>query len=283
MFAGTRMARTGRWKPRRHPLTRAVLLATAAATVVPGLWNVPRSLAQSSPGARPAFEIASVKRSNPDSGGMSMTSDPGRLTLRNVTLKFCIEVAYGAKDYQLAGGPGWLGSESYDIDAKAAGPAKDSELRLMLQTLLTERFKLTLHRESREASVYTLVVGKNGIKVHEVETGDGAEMRVGRDRLAGRKVPVPRLAEALSNLLGRPVQDMTGLSGVFDFSLTWTPDQSQATPKPGVPGDAAQNSDSDSRPSLFTAVQEQLGLKLESRRGPVETFVIDHAERPAQN
>lgn len=269
-----------RLKPPRGRLAAAALLAGAAGPLALCLWNAPRSLAQSSAGAPPAFEVASVKRSQPDGSGMSMTSDLGRLTLRNVTLKFCIEAAYRAKDYQLSGGPGWLGSESYDIDAKAAGPAKDEELRLMLRTLLAERFKLSLHREQKEAPIYALVVGKDGIRVHEVEPGDGPEMRTGRDRLSGRKVPMSGLAAALSNVLGRPVQDVTGLSGVFDLTLKWTPDESQAVQKPGVQGGVAPADGTATDASLFAAVQEQLGLKLEARKGLVEIFVIDHAERP---
>jgi uncharacterized protein (TIGR03435 family) len=126
-------------------------------------------------------------------------------------------------------------------------------------------------------------VGKNGIKVHEGGIGDRAELRTGRDRLTGRNVPMSQFAEALSSVLGRPVQDMTGLSSVFDFSLKWTPDESQPTQKPGVQGDVAPAADNASNPSIFGAVQEQLGLKLEARKGPVEILVIDHAERPTQN
>lgn len=170
-----------------------------------------------------------------------------------------------------------------NIDAKAAGPVKDSQLNLMLQTLLAERFQLSLHRETREAPTYALVVGTNGSRLRKVEIGDGAEMRIGRDRLAAHRVPMSRFAEALSNLLGRPVQDLTGMSGVFDFSLQWSPDESQATQKPGIQGKAASAAGDDTSPSLFGAVQEQLGLKLEARKGPVEIFVIDHAEKPIQN
>ena len=295
MIGGDCVART-RWRDRvlthrfrnrlrfgRNPLATIGLLAMAAGLVIIGLWNPPGSLAQSSAGAVPAFEVASVKRSQPDGGGMDVTSDPGRITLRNVTLRFCIEVAYHAKDYQLSGGPGWLGSETYDIDAKAAGPAKEGQLNLMLQTLLAERFKLSLRRETMEAPIYALVVGKNGSKLHEAEIGDGGEMRVGRDRLVGRKVPMSRFAEALSNLLGRPVQDMTGMPGVFDISLKWSPDEGQTTQKPGVQGEAAPAADNASSPSIFGAVQEQLGLKLEARKGPIEMFVIDHAVKPIQN
>ncbi len=187
----------GAGKPGESRLAAVALLAGAAGLVALCLWTAPESMAQSGAGAPPAFEVASVKRSQPEGGGMTMTSDLGRLTLRNVTLRFCIEAAYHIKDFQLSGGPGWLGSESYDIDAKASGPAKDAELRLMLQPLLAERFKLSLHREEKEAPTYALVVGKDGIKAHEVEPGDGPEMRTGRDRLSGRKVPFrgsPRLS-----------------------------------------------------------------------------------------
>jgi uncharacterized protein (TIGR03435 family) len=136
----------------------------------------------------------------------------------------------------------------------------------MLQALLSERFKLAIHRESKERTVYELVVGKNGPKLHEVEAGPG-HSNGGHGSLSAQKMSMSHLADSLSRIVDLPVLDMTGLKGAFDIELKWAPD-----------GDDANG------PSIFTAVQEQLGLKLEQRKGPMEIIVVDHAERvPTEN
>jgi len=232
---------------------------------------------------QPTFDIASVKPSPSGGGGMDVTFDTGRLTLRNATLKFCIEFAYRVKDFQVSGGPAWLASETFDIDAKAAGPADSQELRRLLQTLLADRFQLRVRLETKEGPTYALIVARGGSKLHEVPPGDGPEMRTSRNRLNARKISMSGIAQALSGLLGHTVVDLTGLKGVYDVILNWAPDERQTTQKPGVPAEAVAPGENASGPSIFAAVQEQLGLRLEARRGPVETLVVDHAERPTAN
>lgn len=209
--------------------------------------------------ARPTFEVASVKPSTPGSSGGGITPGPDGLTARNVTLLFCIRIAYDVQEYQVSG-PGWLNNEQYDIAAKTAAPVGQDQLRLMLQTLLADRFGLVLHRETRPRNVFTLVVGKDGTKLNEATgQGDGATADVGH--LAFKGASMSALARRLSQQLHEPVSDMTGLKGLYDFTLDWQQDDN-------VPGT-----------SLFTAVQEQLGLKLESKKTQIEVLIIDHAEK----
>ena len=261
--------------------------------------------AQTQPPA-PAFEVASIKANHSADRRMMMDIAPGgRVNVTNLNLKQLILFAYQIKDSQLSGASGWIDSDQYDITAKAEGPATPDELRLMMQTLLADRFKLSLRHETKEMPVYALVVAKDGPKLHEnkeAETqkqdlrpedgkpGDpkgapfkGRGMHMGRGMLSAQAAPLNILADSLSRQLGRVVIDKTGLTGLYDFELKWTPDESQGQMFKGVDGgDSAPPPDA-SGPTLFTALQEQLGLKLESQKGPVEVFVIQHAEKPTEN
>ena len=228
---------------------------------------------------RPAFEVASVKPNKSGDRGTTMGPSPGGLTATNATLKFLITFAYDVRDHQISGGPSWLNSERYDIVAK--GPIDHptvAQNRQMLQTLLADRFQLRLLRETKELPGYALVIGKNGPKLQEPE-GAGNGMRTGRGRITTQGISMEHFAENLGKLLGRTVVDKTGLQGNFAFTLEWTPDPSQSM---GALGPAPVPAD-DSGPSIFTAVQEQLGLKLEQQKGPVEILVIHHVERPSEN
>jgi uncharacterized protein (TIGR03435 family) len=151
----------------------------------------------------------------------------------------------------------------------------------MLRALLEDRFKLTLHREKKELPGYALVIGKSGLKVHEVEHEGKSWTRFGRGSLNGHEVSMSALADRLAGRLGRPVVDDTGVKGSFDINLEWTPDQSQ----PRGPKESAEPLpvDDGAGPTIFTALQEQLGLKLEPRKGPVEILVIDRVEKPSEN
>jgi uncharacterized protein (TIGR03435 family) len=229
-----------------------------------------------------AFEVTSVKPNKSGNGSSRFNFRHGRLTATNVSLKSCIYFAYRIKDYQISG-PDWLNSERYDIAAKAASGVPDEQLMPMLQTLLRDRFKLRLHRQTKERPVYALVVGKGGSKLHEVEAGPGKD-NAGRGHLSAQKISMPRLAEILSRHMDRPVLDMTGVKGVFDLTLDYTPDDARGTPAPRDGGVEAIATDSPTGPSIFVALQEQLGLKLEARKGPVEILVIDYAEKvPTEN
>jgi len=173
------------------------------------------------------------------------------------------------KDFQLSG-PDWLNSEIYDIAATMPPSTSTDQVLPMLQSLLADRFQLKLHRETKEVPMYALVVGKTGLKIKEGEFGHSSTS-ASQGQLTAQKIPLSKLADFLSNQLGSPVTDMTGMKGFFDFTLEWAPD--------ARPGEAGGASDSTPGASIFTAVQEQLGLKLESRKGPVEILVIDHVEK----
>ncbi len=202
----------------------------------------------------------------------------GRISMAGVTVKNLIQQAYGVREFQIAGGPSWLGSERYDITAKPEGASTPDQVKVMIQALLADRFKLQFHRETKELPTYSLVVGKGGPKFHEseavAEERKGPRMRMERGRFNLEGAPVAALANQLGQVLGRTVIDKTGLTGNYDFKLEWTPDQ---RPMEGPPaGDATG-------PSIFTALQDQLGLKLESTKGPVEILVIERAQKASEN
>jgi uncharacterized protein (TIGR03435 family) len=218
----------------------------------------------------PAFEVASIKPTRSAEGVSSIRPSPGRISMENVSLKKLILNAYGIPDdqgYALAG-PGWLTTESFDIEATFPADTPLPQVRQMMQALLAERFRLASHRENRQLPNYALVVTKNGPKIHAVVDGQ-PRTAGGPGRLEATRITMQKLADLLSRQAGLPVVDSTGLKGVFDFTLTWSPEETAATPTNG--GAAG--------PSIFTALQEQLGLKLESGKGPVEILVVDHIEK----
>lgn len=220
----------------------------------------------------PRFEVASIKASqgNPISSGIY--TGHGWLTATNVTLKRCIIGAYAVGPNQLIGGPDWLESDRFEISAKAEQPVGDSDLMAMLQTLLAERFKLALHRESKPIEAYVLEIGKNGPKLKK---GDGGDSKTGNGRgdITATNATMDRFAEILSRQMDLPVVNHTGLEGVFHLRLQWTPESAKKTAD-GI---------STEGPSVFTAVQEQLGLRLRAQKVPVNVLVIDHVERPSEN
>ncbi len=218
---------------------------------------------------RPAFEAATIKPSDPDHVGAQMFSaGPGRFKAVTATLKDLVAYAYSVKTFQVSGEPGWADSVHYDITAKAEGAGGMPQLRVMLQALLEDRFRLRLHRETNELPVYDLTVAKGGARLHEVGAG-GLGVGGSRGRLNGRGADMATLAWVLSEQLDRVVVDRTGLAGFYEFMLTWTPEGAQTGGEPET--------------SLFSALQDQLGLRLQAGRGPVETLVIDHVEKPDAN
>jgi bla regulator protein blaR1 len=190
--------------------------------------------------------------------------------------------AYDVRDFQILGGSNWVNSEPYDIVAKAEGNASRPQLRLMLQSLLKERFKLELRRETKDAPIYELVVAKGGLKMQEDTTTPARRMGMtGVGKLVAQRTLLAVFAEFLGTIAGRPVVDKTGLSGTYTFKLEWTPDFGEGGLRgPGQPDVSPPNSNG---PSLFAALQEQLGLRLQSMKGPVESLVIETAEKPTQN
>ena len=235
------------------------------------VFSLVQAVAQTTP---PAFEVASIKPSNAVPGDSSWHSRTGYLVLRNQTLNDCIRIAYQLKADSVTGGPKWINSEHFDIEARAAGPAKDSELLAMLQTLLAERFQLKLQRSTRLVPGYALVVAKGGLKVGPVEAG-GSRTNTGRGQMVAERTPMAKLAEMLARTLGAPVVDMTGTPGVFSYRLEWSPESTNLTARPEAADPGG--------PSLFTVLQQQLGLKLEPRKEPIQILVVEKAEKPAAN
>jgi uncharacterized protein (TIGR03435 family) len=237
-----------------------------------------RSFAQATPA--PAFEAASIKPSKAEPGSSSgIPTRKGSISARNVTLKRCIRGAYDVQESQIIGGPKWVAEDRYDIDAKAAGPAGDRELMEMLQSLLSERFKLAFHRETRELPGYALVTGKSGLKAKRSQPNAESRSNSSREAIDAEACGMRQLAQKLSEVIHLPVADLTGVEGEFDFQLKWTPDDMQA--KPPLGGD--KPTDLTNGPSVFAALQEQLGLKLEPRKVATEVLVIDHAEKASEN
>jgi len=224
-------------------------------------------LAASAFAQSPAFEAATIKPSKEPSGSSHWNSRPGIIMLNGQTLKGLICLAYHMKTNQVAGDPKWLDADGFDINAKAEGPANESELLLMLRTLLVERFQLVFHHEQQIASAYTLVVAKNGLKIKPVEGAAGWTGSSSKGRISVRRITMANFADELSRQVGSAVTDLTGVSGGYDFTLEWSTE-----------GDS-----SDVLSALFAALQDQLGVKLEMRKVPIDVLVIDKAEKPAEN
>ena len=273
----------GYWKAR--------FWAIWAAAVAIGLVQPPASHAQADTAARAQFEVASLKPGQPLVGDKIYTNlgslSHGTLTMTNTSLADCLRYAFGLTSNDQLSGPDWIKAKvvRFDIVAKAPPDTPLEQIRIMLQTLLTERFRLALHREQKELSYVALVVGKKGPKLHEAipdSDASGNTFLIGR--FVSNHISMSTLATLFSRFTGQTVLDMTGLTGSYDLKLEWTPENTTASTAPGRGADAGASMDGDSGPSLFAAVEQQLGLKLEVRKGPVEILVIDHAERvPAQN
>ncbi|HUA59137.1 MAG TPA: TIGR03435 family protein [Verrucomicrobiae bacterium] len=233
--------------------------------------------------SRPLFDVVSIKPTpgQPMNSGFRRAS-PGVLNATNVSLRFLIEYAYDVRDDQISGGSAWMDSERYEVLAKPPGdgdPREDARLiRQRTQSLLVDRFHLAFHRETKELPVYVLLVAKNGPKgLREPSQAVTDSVNNGR-HLNCQHVSMAVFArQFLANQIGRSVTDATGIEGNFDFTLDWSPDDAPAGASPAG-GTAPQQF-----PPLVLALQEQLGLKLEQRKGPVEVLVIDRAERPAEN
>lgn len=248
----------------------------------------------------PTYDVASIKPSKPGDQSLLLFR-PGRFTASGMTLRSMIEQAYGIEDDQIIGAPDWVHTQRFDIEAKVDGvdeatldKLSEDENKRMFQSFLRDRFALQVHREMKELPVLELVVAKGGPNLKEARPGDtypdglkgpdgkpaghAGMMRSGRGQLTGQGISIASLVPPLTRQLGRTVVDKTGLTGQYDVELRWTPDDTQGPI--GSQGEAGVES---TGPSILTAIQEQLGLKLESRKSPIEVFVIDHVEQPSAN
>jgi len=255
---------------------------------------------QAQTAARPSFEVASIKPTEPGQFKVSASQDPGRVNLQGLPLSSLIARAYRLKTYQITG-PDWVFKTRFDITAKLPAGETDSQVPEMLQALLEDRFQLKFHREPKEMPVYALVVGKNGLKVTPVvntEGGAASEPKMTRfqpGHLTIEKTSMNGLITLLMAFVDRPIIDETNTLGRFDAKLDFALDTSMFGNESGMgakmkgmqrsseAGGEAAGADP-AAPSIFTAVQEQLGLKLDPRKAPVDTLVIDRLEKaPSEN
>jgi uncharacterized protein (TIGR03435 family) len=276
-----------------NPFKKLVLFAVVSVAVVVLLAGRHTAAAQSSatspsantPTTAPAFDVAAIRQNRSDHTARShIISSPfdGHFLAINVPLKMLIQFAFGIPESQIVDAPEWIGSTKFDIEAKADSALDEqmrglnadqgkAQKRLMLQALLADRFRLKVRHETRQLPVYVLTIAKNGPRFLETKangtTIDGGN---GKIRVQGGDNTVELLAEQLATDLGRPVIDQTKILGRYDIDLHWSPDE--LSPTSDISG-----------PSIFTAIQEQLGLKLESQKGPVQVLVIDHVEMPSDN
>ena len=233
--------------------------------------------------SRLSFEVASIKPSlDPPGSAAGIFESKGRISAKNVTLKRSMRGAYDVPEPQIIGGPKWVDQDRYDIEAKATVPAGDHELMLMLQTLISERFKLVFHREQRPIPGYRLTLAKGGLKAQASALDRGSVGHSQRGRIAAEGYTLAQLAFKLAEVLKQPVLDATGVAGKFDLKLEWTPDDLQAKP-PSADQRLGGALESGGGLSIFAALQEQLGLKLESSKVPAEVLVIDSTEKPSAN
>jgi uncharacterized protein (TIGR03435 family) len=238
--------------------------------------------------ADPAFEVATIKPSDPSRPGKLFTVRGADVLTINTTLSDLVMYAYGLHPKQITGAPAWLESEKYDLTGRPDTPGQPSvaQMGIMLRKLIADRFELKFHRDKKEMSVYVLKVGKDGPKFAKSERDPdslpGLFFRGPGTNLNVTNATMDQFANLLqSTVLDKPVLDQTGLNEKYDFILKWTPDPGQLLglggppPPPPDPGDAP--------PDLFTAIQQQLGLKLESSKAPADVIVIDHVSKPSEN
>ncbi len=269
---------------------KLVLVATAmvviAVPVALGLLSARRVSAQAASAPLPSFEVASIRPAHSGQNGMSIGWQPSRFNAQHTPLKNLVEDAFGVHDYQVLGAPGWLDRDRYDVDAKIdepqhfpADPEREGrKVSLMVQSMLIDRCKLKFHRTTKELPIYQLVLAKGGPRLQEAKSNKEFSTSNSDTQLKVTGATMPQLAEQLSAQLNRTVLDKTGLAGKYDFTLNYAPDHDQ--PAPGYGQGAAQP---DAGPSIFSAIQDQIGLKLVAGKGPVEMIVIDHIEPPSPN
>lgn len=292
---------------RDYRVQSSVTIAAAVLALIVAGGPVLESVDAAPQETQPAFEVASIKRDVSGQTGTQFHLFPG-FALQRMTLKNLITMAYEVHDFQVSGGPGWINSDRYNIEAKSEGnPVLTQEYRVMqlrrLQALLRDRFQLALHRETKELAVYELTAGRGGIKLQPLRDGScipfdfknpapapgktpmdycGFGGFTGSGRYQASNGSMADLAGALSLVLGRTVVDKTGITGRFRMELTFAPNSLfPDAGGPDGPPDTAPTADP--RPDIVTALQEQVGLRLESGKGPVEVLVIDRVEKPSEN
>jgi uncharacterized protein (TIGR03435 family) len=284
---GTSIA--GTWTQGPMPLALNLKRATnETAWTIPDPLPPPKMMPED---AKPEFEVATIKPSKTEERFSLLVNRSGMLNTTDTSVSDLIKFAYDVHPKQISGGPAWLASDKFDVTGKpdTAGIPSINQLKVMVQKLLAERFQLKFHREQKELSVYAITIAKGGPKITKEESNPKGLPGFGGPPQRGFNVRNSSIAEFASvmqaNFLEQPVVDQTGLGAVkYDFVLKWTPDASQrqmsgAGPEPTAPAVP----DPDAPPDLFTAIQQQLGLKLQSAKAPVDVIVIDRVDKPSEN
>lgn len=259
-------------RPYRHFFAIAALL-------------VARNVQAQAEAGKPEFDVAAIKQNLVGGKRTGIDDSRGFWKAENVTVKFLIVYAYRVLPDQVSGAPAWVDADRYDIEARfeedpnLTGSAHADRNRARLQALLATRFQLEIHRQTREWQTYVLVAAKKGPKLTPAEKKEGASIHSNNGHLEAAGVTMDDLARALGSRLGRPVVNESGLPGRFDFTLDFEPEIQLSLDKdrPEAPGAEP------GRPSLFTALQDQLGLKLESKKAPVEMLIVDRIAKPSEN
>jgi uncharacterized protein (TIGR03435 family) len=275
----------GNWSQGPNPLALTYTRATPETE-----WAIPKPpppLPPMAADADPSFEVATIKPSKPDDQRKAFVVRGNEFHIINQPLTQIISFAYSVQAKQVIGLPDWGDSDKFDIDGKpdGEGAPNGKQWKIMIQKLLADRFKLTFHKDKKELSVYVLSVSKTGAKMTKNDSapnGLPALFFQGLGKLNVRNALMTDFAGLMqSAVLDRPVLDQTALTGRFDFSLNWTPDDSQFA---GMGARVPPPTDSaDAPPNLYTAIQEQIGLKLEATKAPADVMVIDHVEKPSAN
>ncbi len=272
----------------RITVSLAILLTFATAGAVAPRWI---AFAQQPVTLQPPkYEVSSIKPNAGSDFRYNFHIEPnGTLAATGITLKRLMMTGYRHQGYRIVGGPAWLDSQRWDVQAKSSvsRAVSNDEFPQMLRTMLAERFQLDTHSETRSLPIYELVVDRRGSKLRRVDGGKTKlEIQTGNGLIRFTKATAATFASQLGYALGRPVLNKTGLSGQFSFALEWTPvlGEDGGPTTSGLPAETPEQPPSIADgPSIFTAITEQLGLRLESGRGPVEVLVIDHAEKPDGN
>jgi uncharacterized protein (TIGR03435 family) len=275
----------GEWSQGPNPLALNLTRATPETE-----WTIPAPTPQLPPmaaNANPSFEVATVKPSKPDQQGKAFLVQGNRFKTINVTLYELMSFAYGVHSKQVVGAPAWADTDKFDIDAKpdGEGAPNDKQWKSMMQKLIVDRFKLAFHRDKRELSVYVLSVAKGGPKMTKSDGDPNGLPGLFFSQLGDlnvRNATIGDFTGMMQNtVLDRPIVDQTAIAGRFNFTLKWTPDDSQfggmAAHIP-PPTDATK-----APPALYTAIQEQIGLKLDATKAPADVLVVDHVEKPSDN
>lgn len=257
-------------------IRRAIFGSTVLALLCAGVFG------QQASESGLAFEVASIKPhldGAPGSTGRTgIQEDPGQIRIENLSLRVLIAISFGVKGREQLVGPGWLNGVTFDIVAKPPAGYKHEQLQYLVRNLLVDRFKLSVHTETRQVSAFALVVAKGGPKLQE-SAGPRTYLTGRPGLIEGKQRSIAELVGIITNLLGQPVVDQTGLGALYDLKLAWTPDSTPQPPTGDEPAVAAEP-----ELALSTALQQQLGLKLESRKIPASVVVVDHVERaPAEN